>query len=78
MKALERFWNFIDQRGIVRRIVLGIAIWMTWSVTTWAMHFAETSARAGMDFAALVAAVTTPVTVFSGYVFKAYIESRAV
>ena len=77
MKALERFWNFVDRRGVVRRMVLGAAIWMTWSVSTWAMAFVEASTRPGVDLAAIIAAVTGPVTLFGGYVFKAYIVSRA-
>lgn len=70
--------DFIDQRSVVRRIVLGVAIWMTWGVSEWAMLFVNHSARSGVDLAAIVTAVTAPVTVFGGYVFKAYIESRAV
>lgn len=78
MKIPERLWNWIDQRGIVRRVVLGVAIAMTWNVTVWAMHFVEHSNRPGLDLAAIIAAVTGPVTLFGGFVFKAYIESRAV
>lgn len=78
MKVLERFWTWIDERGIIRRVVLGTAIWMTWDVSQWAMHYVEQSTRPGIDLAAIIAAVTGPVTVFGGFVFKAYIESRAV
>lgn len=73
----DKFWDWIDKRGIVRRIVLAIAIWMTWEVSQWAMLFVTGSSRPGIDLAAIIAAVTTPVTVFGGFVFKAYIESRA-
>lgn len=73
---IERWWDFVDQRGVIRRIVLGIAIWMTWRVSMWAMIYAETSTRPGLDIAAIIAAVTGPVTIFGGYAFKAYIVSR--
>ncbi len=70
--------NFIDQYSVVRRLVLGIAIWMTWAVSEWAMWFAVDNARNGVEIAAIIAAVTAPVTVFGGYVFKVYAESKKV
>jgi hypothetical protein len=75
--ALTRFYDWIDERGVIRRIVLGIAIWMTWEVSQWAMAFVACSQRPGIDLAAIIAAVTGPVTLFGGYVFKAYIDSRS-
>lgn len=74
--ALGQVWDFIDRRGVIRRIVLGIAIWMTWRVSVWAMGYAVDSPRPGIDIAAIIAAVTAPVTVFGGYIFKQYVESR--
>jgi hypothetical protein len=73
---LGQFMDFIDERGVIRRIVLAIAIWMTWAVSQWAMWYAVGNARDGMEIATIIAAVTAPVTAFAGYVFKAYIESR--
>lgn len=73
---LTRFWDWIDTRGVIRRIVLAVAIYMTWRVSAWAMGYVEGSARPGADLALIIGAVTGPVTVFGGYVFKAYIESR--
>ena len=69
-------WDWIDQRGIVRRIVLALALWMTWRVTTWSMAYADTTDRDGMQAAALLVAVQAPVTLFCSTVFKAYIEGR--
>ena len=73
---MTRFWDFVDERGIVRRIVLGVAIWMTWRVSLWATAFAVTSDKPGLEVAAIIAAATAPVTLFAGAVFKAYVESR--
>lgn len=70
--------NWIDRYSLVRRLVLAIAIWMTWAVSEWAMWFAVDNARNGMEIAAIIAAVTAPVTVFGGYVFKVYAESKRV
>lgn len=61
----------------VRLIVVSVAIWMTWLVSDWAMWFAVGNGRPGVEIAAIIAAVTGPVTIFGGYVFKAYLESRA-
>ena len=69
-------WDFVDNRGIIRRLVLAVAIGQTAWVTQWAMRFAETSARPGIDIAAILAAVTAPVTLFAGAVFKNYVDSR--
>ena len=74
--GLTQFWDWIDTRGVVRRIVLAVAIYMTWGVSAWAMAYVEGSARPGADLALIIGAVTAPVTVFGGYVFKAYIDSR--
>lgn len=76
LSLIGRWWTFVDERGIVRRAVLGVAIWMTWRVSVWAMGYAETSPRPGVDIAAIIAAVTAPVTLFAGAIFRAYTESR--
>ncbi len=70
------FWDFVDTRGVVRRIVLACAIWMTWKVSEWGMAFADATNLSGVDAAAVVAAVTAPITLFAGAAFKNYIESR--
>lgn len=77
LSLIGRWWTFVDERGIVRRAVLGVAIWMTWRVSVWAMGYAADSPRPGVDVAAIIAAVSAPVTLFAGAVFKAYSESRA-
>lgn len=74
---MTRFWDWIDQRGIVRRIVLGMAVWMTWRATVWATAFAAASDKPGLEVAAIIAAATAPLTLFTAAVFKAYVESRA-
>lgn len=60
-----------------RAVVLGIAIWMTWKASAWAMWFATGNPRDGLEMAAIIAAVTAPITAFGGYVFKAYLESKS-
>lgn len=69
--------KILDRYRVTRRLTLGIAIWMTWQVSEWAMGFAVGNARNGMEIATIIAAVTAPVTVFGGYVFKVYSDSGA-
>lgn len=75
MKLIEQFWDFVDNRGVIRRAILGIAIWMTWRVSEWAMVFA-TNEEISMNTAAVIAAVSAPIVAFGGYVFKSYLDSR--
>jgi hypothetical protein len=74
-----RWWDFVDTRGVIRRVVLGITIWMLWRVTAWSMAYADAALAAGNTDASLGAvmmAVGGPATVLAGYVFKLYVDSR--
>lgn len=76
LRATSRWWDFVDNRGIVRRIVLGIAIWMTWRAADWSMSYAEQWHTDGLQSAALVAAVQAPITMFCAAVFRHYCDGR--
>lgn len=69
--------KLLDRYRVTRRLTLGIAIWMTWIVSEWAMWFAAGNARNGVEIAAIIAAVTAPTTLFGGYIFKVYADSEA-
>jgi hypothetical protein len=69
---------WIDKYAVVRRVVLGIAIWMTWAVSEWSMWFATGNSRNGMEIAAILAAIQAPVMLFAGTVFKVYADSKGV
>lgn len=71
-----RFWDWIDSRHIVRRIAFFVTLWMTWQSFAWAAVFAETTARTGMDVAAIITAVTAPIAALQGYIFSAYNQGR--
>lgn len=73
--------NFIklaDARSFVsvRSFVLCVTVWMTWQAFAWAALFATTTDKAGADVALIIAAVTAPISVLQGFVFKVYSESR--
>lgn len=64
--------NFVS----VRSFVLYVTVWMTWAAFQWAAEFATTTDKAGSDVGLIIAAVTAPISVLQGFVFKVYSESR--
>lgn len=72
------FLKWADSRSFVsvRSFVLYITVWMTWQAFAWAAVFATTTDKAGSDVALIIAAVTAPISVLQGFVFKVYAESR--
>lgn len=78
--TFTRFWDFIDQRGVIRRVVLGISIYMLWVQANWANEYALTALAHGKSdasIAAIIAAISAPATLLVGYVFKTYADSRS-
>jgi hypothetical protein len=68
----SRFWDWIDSRGIVRRLAMGITLYLTVYVTLEGWQFAMVSQFDGLGTAACIAAVTAPLAALQGYVFKWY------
>lgn len=73
MKALL---DFLDNRAVIRRIVLFVTLWMTWRGFEWAGQFASTTPKSGLEVAAIITAVTAPVAALQAAVFKVYSSSR--
>lgn len=74
---IAAFWDWVDSRSVVRRLVLFITLWMTWLAFQWAAEFALVVIdKSGIEAAAIIAAVTAPISVLQGYVFKVYAEGR--
>lgn len=76
---LTRWWEFVDSRGIVRRAVLAVSLWMLWDVSKWGMDYADRALAMGKTDASLGAVMVAaggPATLLAGYVFKLYTESR--
>lgn len=78
MNIVERFWEWIDARGIVRRIVLGFTLYATMYGMTSAWNFAYASKFDGVGTAAIIAAVLAPLAYLQKAVFDAYLTSRTV
>lgn len=76
---LTRLWDWIDTRGVIRRTVLAVTIWMTFWVTANMVTLAFDALRGrqiDMALVALVTALTAPIMAMGGYVFKLYLYSR--
>lgn len=71
----ERFAVVEDKLAIRRSAVLAVTVWMTWRAFEWAAVYA-TSAKVGLEAAAIIAAVTAPITYLQAAVFKTYIEGK--
>lgn len=71
-----KFWDWVDRRQMIRRSVLGITLWMTWSSFTWAAAFASTCTKPGLEVAAILAAVLAPIATLQGFVFKVYADGK--
>jgi hypothetical protein len=65
--------NFVS----VRSGVLYVTVWMTWLAFDWAALFATTTEKTGAEVALIIAAVTAPISLLQGAVFKVYSDSRS-
>lgn len=73
----KRFWDWVDERYIVRRMLLGVTTWLAVDSYFWAAKFAETTGKTGAEAGLIVAAVTTPVSLLLGLIAKIYADGRA-
>ena len=63
--------------GIRRTIVLFVTLWMTWRAFEWAAHYAVSGMETnGLEAAAIIAAVTAPISYLQKTVFEAYISAK--
>ena len=67
---MKRFWNFVDQRKIVRRICLYTSLYLEFEVIYWAMG------NAVMLEPMQIAAVTGPMSMLFAAALKFYNEGR--
>lgn len=69
-------WDWIDKRDIDKHIVSLVILYGTVYVMKWAMNFAETGDRPGLEIAAILAAVTAPYVALQTAALKFYFDSR--
>lgn len=76
-RLLEGMLDVIDQRRVVRRIQVGVLLWMLVDCYLWARGYAESSKLTGAELALVVGAVNWPITALMGFIYKQYEASRA-
>lgn len=74
---LTRSWDWVDERDIDKHIVSLAILYGTIVVTNWAMRFAETGARPGIEIAAIIAAVSAPYMALQAAAISFYFKSRS-
>lgn len=78
---ITAFWDWIDTRGVIRRIVLFATMWMTFWVSYKMTEFAFAALAASKlsegNIVLAIGAITAPIVALGGYVFKVYLDSRA-
>lgn len=75
---MEKFWRWMDSRHFisVRALTLYITLWMTWKAFEWAAMYATVSKLDGTGTALTIGAVTAPISVLQGFIFKFYMEGK--
>ena len=67
-RAISTVMEWENRLGIRRSTVLFVTLWMTYA--------SATSLTSGLEAAAIIAAVTAPITYLQTAVFKAYIGAK--
>jgi len=78
MKKLTEFWDFVDNRAIIRRSVLFVTVYMSWLSFEWATEFATLTDKSGAEVGLIIAAVTGPVAALQAFILKVYSDARSV
>jgi hypothetical protein len=77
---ITKFWDFVDTRGVVRRIVLGVTMWMTFWISYRMTEFAFAALAANKlsegNIILAITAISAPIAGLGGYVYKVYLDSR--
>jgi hypothetical protein len=76
MDRLNLFWDWVDNRSIIRRLSFGVTVWMTYQSFTWATEFASTTTKDGAEVGIIIAAVTAPIAALQAFVTSTYSSSR--
>lgn len=73
---MTRWWDFIDERNIHKRVVSFAILLGTVSVTIWATRYAEGADRPGLEVAAILAAVLAPYMALQAAGLKYFFEGK--
>lgn len=76
-RLISSVMEWENRLGIRRSTVLFVTLWMTYRAFEWAATYANvTSLTSGLEAAAIIAAVTAPITYLQTAVFKAYLSTK--
>lgn len=79
MSVLSSILEWERKLALRRTTVLFVTLWMTYRAFEWAAHYATTTSEtSGLEAAAIIAAVTAPISYLQKTVFEAYISSKEV
>lgn len=76
---IDAFITLERKLAIRRSATLFITLWMTWRAFDWAAAYASAATVDGdsaIAVAAMIAAVTAPISALQAAVFRAYIDSK--
>lgn len=72
----KRFWDWVDSRYIVRRLLLVFTSALCAHAYFWAVRFAETTSKSGAELGLVIVAVTGPVSLLMSQIAKLYNDGR--
>lgn len=69
--------RLVNEHFLIRRAAFVVLLYMTWDAFQWAMRYAETSERSGVELGLVMAAVTAPVALLQRSIVELYNVARA-
>ena len=74
----KTFWTWFETHHIDSLAVLGVTLWMTYTIVQWAIDFPYDmdTKLSGTDKAAIIAAVMTPYGLMQAALFKFYVDLK--
>lgn len=75
---IDRILAWFERKNFVsvHALTLYLTLWMTWRAFLWASEFSLASSLDGIGTAAVIAAVTAPISMLQGFIFNVYSGSR--
>lgn len=76
LSLIARFWDWIDDRDIDKHLVSLVILGGTYRITEWAMTFAKTCDKPGIEVAAILGAVLAPYMALQAAAVSFYFRAR--
>ncbi len=72
----KRFWDWVDERYIVRRLLLVFTFALTAHAYFWAIEFARVTEKTGIELGLVIAAITAPISLLMSQIARLYNDGR--